>query len=119
MVKRVTPEEDIDRLAERLRRFSREKIDEENFDEIFDDYMEALTPEQDTLLRRKVRQKLRLERIPKRKVRKARKPRQQFPQVGKVKKKIVFARQTQHKLKGKTVTVFRDRKGRFVKVKKK
>lgn len=126
-MKRFTPEEDVDRLSERVWNWAHGNIaDKEDFDAVFDDYMGEMNHKQETKLRSEVWEKLsgkrRLRQKPKRrhKVRKTEKrPTHKFKSVGKVKRKVVYARRDYVFIKGKKRTIFRDKQGRFVSTKRK
>jgi hypothetical protein len=126
--KRVTPPEEIERLAERIHSEFKDKIDDkETFNQAFEDYLEVtLTPKQKTTLRQKtfseyaklepdVRRvvKKRKKRVVRRKV-----PVKEFEIIGKQKGRIVFARKITIKVRGKSQTRYIDKRGRYVSIKK-
>ena len=92
-----------------------------SFDVAFDGYMEVLNEEQDTTLRESVWSHIaelksfkreKQQKLPERQ----QQPRPSFDKMGKVKNKIVYARQDTVMIKDIKVIKFRDRHGRFVKV---
>lgn len=123
MGKRGTPVEEVERLAQRLLTAYPSIRDRNTFDRAYDDYMEVLNENQDNVLRKKVynevlaqRPKIKKEKRPDVKKQKEIVKKQTFEKTGKIKNKVVFARQGFVVIKGQRVTTFRDRKGRFVRV---
>lgn len=135
--KRATPEDDIDRLAERIWMRGRGKIyNRDDFDAVFDGYLtqgdKRLTPEQRTELRNRTFNKLqkrhsgvsssRGKDTPQRKKlfkSAGRVPSKgEYSHPGKVRGRTVFLRRTiiVYKKTGKQATVYRDDKGRFGKL---
>ena len=137
-VKRKTPIEDMERLAENLFNKFGDKINsKETFSQFYDSYMygevsaDALKPK---VFAKYVRQAAKravplkdVKRLKTKEVVKEFRPtdgkvkvvKQEFKTVGRIRGKIVFARVSKFKIKGKPITRFIDRKGRFVSVKKK
>ena len=135
--KRVTLEEDMDRLAENLfNKFGDKITDRSSFSQLYDAYMEGedtadeLKPKAfKAYVKFLARGKKRLTEVRKLKTKEVvtetfikdkqfRREVYEFKVVGKVKGRIVFSRPSSFKIKGKVVTRFIDRKGRFVSVKK-
>lgn len=114
---------EIERLAERLYNFYGDEItDKESFDNAFDNYISELTLEQDKKLRDNVydiykRRYLKVVKKPRRKITIKPKIKRELIVLGKVKKAIVYAEPTIVVIKGHETRKFRDRYGRFVKVK--
>jgi hypothetical protein len=129
MGRRTTPPEEIERLAERLMSAYPNIDSRIKFDLAFDDYMEVMNDRQDTTLREKTFERLRQvkpsikrEKRPKKEEQQRLRKEQKFERSGKqvIKStgriKVVFARQDFITLKERRHVIFRDRKGRFVRV---
>lgn len=124
MVKRrKTPETDVERLAERIYNFYGDTItDKDSFDNAFDEYISELTQGQDKKLRKDVYKEykknyIKVRERPRRKIKVKPKIKRELTVLGKVKRTIVYAEPTSVVIKGREVRKFRDRYGRFVKVK--
>lgn len=127
MAKRITTEDDIRRLSERINTFSEGAItDKTSYDRIYNDFMgDDLSAKQNKMLRNDVFKSLR-ERFPnriseqrlRRETPTKEAPKRDFSQVGRVKGKVVFGRIAKFRIKGKPVTRFRDKKGHFISIKK-
>lgn len=117
-VKRVTIDDDISRLAERLLNAFPLINNRDRFDTAFEAYLEDLNEQQDSTLREKVFREVRRRRpgiTPE--VRKSEpKAKRAFEVPGKVKEKVVFTRVDSFTVDDRNVVVFRDRAGRFAKV---
>ena len=125
MGRRFTPIEEIDRLSERLMSAYPKISNRVEFDLAFDDYMQVLNENQDKILRNNIWKKL-LSKRPNIKDARRTTDKQEkiaigeikFDKPGKVKNKVVFSKQDFVRIKNTKVIVYRDRKGRFVKVKR-
>lgn len=129
--KRATPEDDVNRLAERIWQRGRGKITTiEDFNAVYDSYMtsqgQSLTAEQKGLLKKKVYKRVVTKhhldvRHGKNKQRQALFARAglkpspaEFSILGRARKRTVYLRRTHYTTKrGKYVTAYRDQKGRF------
>lgn len=131
--KRETPEEDVERLAEKIYNEARGKIiDEDNFDEQFNKYMGTIKGATGTKLRKKVFENMiethplitpKITPTPKKEVKKLpiERVKPKFQYLRYVKNKIVYARKETliYKIKKKEITrlIYRDRFGRFTSTK--
>ena len=128
--KRKTPEDDIDRLAERIWQRGRGKIhNKADFLAVYSSYLKdnqardniELSEGAFKSIQRSHKNvsssvKTKRERMEVF-VRAGEKPSpKEFSVVGKSKGRTVFARRTKYLSKGKEITIFRDKKGRFVRV---
>lgn len=163
MAQRTTREDDFNRLAERVNRdFGKQVVDGKTANRAFDLYMEgqeeALSPRQNTVLRRQIvdrlvfmkaggkslskdrqqtaktvlrdsdefviagAKKTDLDGLDTRGGRKVKRPKPKskfvFKQLGKVKQRTVYGRPVRERRGTKFITRFRDRKGRYIAVKK-
>lgn len=121
MGKRITPIEEIERFAERLASAYPSIQTRLDYDLAFDDYMEQLTPAQDTILRENVWEHMtsanpNLSVVGKSQPKTKQKREYKYEKAGKVKGKVVYARQDSYQIKGKKRIVYRDKLGRFVHV---
>lgn len=138
VTKRITPEDDVNRLAERLWERSRGKMQTRtDFDTVFDTYLtqdgQDLTPRQKRTLRQQVFDSIRRKHknVKDRRVKNEERERvfeaaavkpspKEFDTLGTSGGRRVYARRTILRFKdGTQRVVYRDRKGRFVKVTKK
>lgn len=126
---RRTLEDDVDRLAERIWDSGHHLIqDGEDFNNVFDNYLIEVNEKQDTTLRKKVFDALRrkhpgvstkgehLSEKKKKEFTTRVLKRKEFTYIGKSGKRVVMARRTILQVKGKERVVYRDMKGRFVKI---
>ena len=127
MAKRITTEEDVERLSERVWRHGGYSIrDEDQFKTVFKDYMDGdITGKQEKLMSNTwdytaVKHNLPTGKQwrPSKDMDIRSKPKKDFDFIGTIgkKHKVVRVRKTSYKRENKTVIVYRDEKGRFAKL---
>jgi len=132
MKKRVTPEEDIDRLEERIWRRGRGKIEtQDDFIQVYSGYLKDSQSKDNSQLRKKVFERMKQKHPQvsnKSGMSKERKDifltagqrasKKEYDTIGFQKGRQVYVRRTKYKKKdGREITIYRDSKGRFATLK--
>ena len=126
VTRRITQEDDADRLAERVYNYTNGNIKDRNgFDQAFNDYMGEINQKQDTKLRKEVFDRMTSKHsgIIRERFKATRKPVQAgkktniFNVLASTRGKVVYAHRTYVKVRGKRQVRLRDKLGRFAKAK--